>query len=46
MGVYISNHYFDIELANGKSASVEVNSFNRDKITTEPMPCTISTDEE
>lgn len=44
-GVYMSNHYLDLKLANGKTVNVEVNTYNRDKQKTEPLPCTVSTDE-
>jgi hypothetical protein len=43
-GVYMSNHYLDLLLANGETVNVEVNTYNRDKQKTEPLPCTISTD--
>lgn len=44
-GVYISNHYLDLSLANGEVVSVEVNTFDRDRQKTDPLPCTIQTDE-
>lgn len=43
--VYESNHALVLVLADGSTTEVEVNLFNRDRQKTEPMPCSVVTNE-
>lgn len=40
-GVYVSNHFLDLELADGGKVSVEVNEFNGSKTKSELQECKV-----
>lgn len=44
--VWESNHALELELANGETTKVEITLYNRDKQKTQPMPCTVMTNED